>query len=122
MCRAHKRRTLSFGGDARRRPNDQTRAMYESFFGLTGPPFRLNPDPSFLFTGKGHRDAFAALRVGLTAGARVMVLTGEPGAGKTTLLQALLADIEPTSTATAQVSAAHLDAGTLSEQLCEAMA
>ena len=32
--------------------------MYESFFGLTGPPFRLVPDPAFLFIGKGHRDAF----------------------------------------------------------------
>jgi type II secretory pathway predicted ATPase ExeA len=95
--------------------------MYESFFGLTKPPFRLIPDPSFLFVGKGHRDAFAALRVGLTAGARVMVLTGEVGAGKTTLLQALLASVDPASTVTAHISAAHLDAETLSERLCEAL-
>jgi len=95
--------------------------MYESFFGLTGPPFRLIPDPSFLFTGKGHRDALAALRVGLAAGARVMVLTGEVGAGKTTLLQALLTSVDPASTVTAQISAAHLDAETLSERLSEVL-
>jgi type II secretory pathway predicted ATPase ExeA len=95
--------------------------MYESFFGLTGPPFRLIPDPSFLFVGKGHRDAFAALRVGLAAGTRVMVLTGEVGAGKTTLLQALLASVDLASTLTAHISAAHLDAETLSERLSEAL-
>jgi type II secretory pathway predicted ATPase ExeA len=93
--------------------------MYESFFGLSGPPFRLIPDPAFLFPGKGHREAFAALRVGLTTGAPVTVLTGEVGAGKTTLLQALLASVDPASTATAHVSAAHLDAETLCERLSE---
>jgi len=95
--------------------------MYESFFGLTGPPFRLVPDPSCLFVGKGHRDASAALQVGLAAGARVVVLTGDVGAGKTTLLQALLAGIDPTVTMTVHISAAHLDAATLCERLSEAL-
>ena len=95
--------------------------MYESFFGFTGPPFRLLPDPSFLFIGKGHRDAFAALQVGLAAGVKVMILTGEVGAGKTTLLQALLASVDAAATTTAHISAAHLDAEMLSERLCEAL-
>jgi type II secretory pathway predicted ATPase ExeA len=95
--------------------------MYESFFGLTGLPFQLNPDPSFLFHGKGHRDAFAALREGLAAGARIMVLTGEVGAGKTTLLQALLASVDPASTATVHVSVSGLDAETLSSRVLEAL-
>jgi len=95
--------------------------MYESFFGLTGLPFQLNPDPSFLFHGKGHRDAFAALREGLAGGARVMVLTGEVGAGKTTLLQALLASVDPASTVTAQVSVSGLDAETLASRVLEAL-
>ena len=95
--------------------------MYESFFGLTGPAFRLIPDPSFLFQGKGHRDAFAALQVGLAAGAKVMVLTGEVGAGKTTLVQALLASVDPVATVKAHISAARLDAETLCERLCEAL-
>ena len=95
--------------------------MYESFFGLTGSPFRLTPDPSFLFIGKGHHEAFAALRGGLAGGARVMVLTGEVGAGKTTLVQALLASVDPATTLTAHISAAHLDAETLSGRLFEAL-
>src|SRR6186713_1590834 len=95
--------------------------MYESFFGLTGPPFRLIPDASFLFVGKGHREAFAALREGLAAGARVMVLTGDVGAGKTTLLQALLASVDSAATVTVHVSAAHLDAEALSGRLSEAL-
>jgi type II secretory pathway predicted ATPase ExeA len=50
-----------------------------------------------------------------------MVLTGEVGAGKTTLLQALLASVDPASTVTAHISAARLDAETLSERLSEAL-
>jgi type II secretory pathway predicted ATPase ExeA len=61
------------------------------------------------------------LRVGLTAGAGVLILTGEVGAGKTTLLQALLAGVDPVSTVTAHVSAANLDAEMLSERLSEAV-
>jgi len=95
--------------------------MYESFFGLTGLPFQLNPDPSFLFHGKAHRDAFAALREGLAAGARVMVLTGEVGAGKTTLLQALLASVDPMSTMTMHIAVSGLDAEMLSNRVLEAL-
>jgi len=95
--------------------------MYESFFGLTGLPFQLNPDPSFLFHGKGHRDALATLREGLAAGARVMLLTGEVGAGKTTLVQALLASVDPASTVTVHVSVSGLDADTLAGRVLEAL-
>jgi len=41
--------------------------MYESLFGLTGLPFQLSPDTSFLFEGKGHRQALLALRQGLAS-------------------------------------------------------
>jgi type II secretory pathway predicted ATPase ExeA len=95
--------------------------MYDSFFGLTGLPFRLIPDPSFLFVGKGHRDAVDALQQGLAAGARVVVLTGEVGAGKTTLLQALLAKVDETSNVTLHISASGLDAEMLSDRLAEAL-
>ena len=95
--------------------------MYESFFGLTGLPFQLNPDPSFLFHGKGHRDAFAALREGLAAGASVIVLTGEVGAGKTTLVQALLASVDVSSTLAVHISVSGLDADTLASRVLEAL-
>ena len=27
--------------------------MYEAFYGLTGKPFQLNPDPEFFFASRG---------------------------------------------------------------------
>ena len=95
--------------------------MYESYFGLTGLPFQLTPDPSFIFDGKGYREAFAAVQGGLAAGVRVIVLTGEPGVGKTTLRHALLASVDAASTATVHISASGLDAEALSERLCDAL-
>ena len=39
--------------------------MYESYFGLTGAPFLLNPDPSFFFDSRGHSSALSYLKFGL---------------------------------------------------------
>jgi UDP-N-acetyl-D-galactosamine dehydrogenase len=36
--------------------------MYESHFGFTGSPFRLNPDPAFSFGSRGHSNALAYLK------------------------------------------------------------
>ena len=33
--------------------------MYEQFYGLTGKPFQLNPDPTFYFGSRQHRRAMA---------------------------------------------------------------
>jgi len=95
--------------------------MYESHFGLTGLPFQLSPDTSFLFEGKGHRDALLALRQGLADGAGLMVLTGEIGAGKTTLVRTLLQQVNPDAFEVVQVAAAHLTAATLSDMLSIAL-
>ena len=64
--------------------------MYESFYGLTGAPFRLSPDPEFFFGSKGHTKALAYLRYGITQKEGFVVITGAPGTGKTTLARALL--------------------------------
>ena len=37
--------------------------MYESYYGLTGKPFQLNPDPAFFFGSRGHKRAYAYLAV-----------------------------------------------------------
>jgi len=65
--------------------------MYESFFGLSDLPFRLTPDPKFLFMSAKHREAFAHLVYGISEGSGFVAITGEVGAGKTTLIRALLA-------------------------------
>ena len=39
--------------------------MYESHFGLSRPPFGLNPDPTFFFGSRGHRNALSYLKFGV---------------------------------------------------------
>jgi general secretion pathway protein A len=64
--------------------------MYEQYYGLRERPFDLSPNPRFLFLSKGHREALAHLRYGLTGRPGVTVLVGEAGTGKTTLVRAAL--------------------------------
>ena len=67
--------------------------MYEEFYHLTERPFRLSPDPSFLFLGKSHRRAMNVLEYGVASDAGITVISGEVGTGKTTLVRNLLAEI-----------------------------
>lgn len=76
--------------------------MYESFFGLSEPPFSLTPDPRFLWLSETHEEGLAALVYGITRRKGFVLLTGEVGAGKTTLLRAAL-DRIPQETDTALV-------------------
>ena len=64
--------------------------MYETHFGLQTKPFAVTPDPKFLFTGRGHREALAALLYGVKQRRGFVCMVGEVGTGKTTLLRALL--------------------------------
>lgn len=87
--------------------------MYESHFGITGPPFQLTPDPSFYFDSKGHHRALIEFRRGLAEGSGFVVVSGEIGAGKTTLVRTLLAELDPASVAVAQVLSTQLQADEL---------
>ncbi|MFZ3483184.1 AAA family ATPase [Sphingomonas sp. 3-13AW] len=69
--------------------------MYDDFYGLTGKPFQLTPDPAFWYDTSAHRKAMAYLTYGLSEGEGFIVITGEPGAGKTTLLGHVLSTIDP---------------------------
>jgi general secretion pathway protein A len=91
--------------------------MYETFFGLSGLPFQLSPDPSFYFESRGHREALAALRQGLAQGATLMVISGEVGAGKTTLLRILLESVDRAAVEMVHISGTLLNAQTLSDTL-----
>jgi general secretion pathway protein A len=68
--------------------------MYERFFGLEDAPFRLTPDPRYLFLSKKHEDALAHLKLGLTESGFVCI-TGDVGTGKTTLLRFFIAELGP---------------------------
>jgi putative secretion ATPase (PEP-CTERM system associated) len=87
--------------------------MYETFYGLTGKPFQLNPDPAFLFASKGHSSAFAYLKYGVYQGEGFIVVTGEIGAGKTTLVRALLEELDPRKVVAAQLVSTMLDSDNL---------
>ena len=87
--------------------------MYAAHFGLSAPPFQLNPDPSFLFESKGHNYAHQYLRYGAMQGEGFIIVTGEIGAGKTTLVRALLGELDPTKVAAAQIVSTQLEADDL---------
>lgn len=72
--------------------------MYEEFYGLTEKPFSIQPDPSFLYWGRGHRLAYAMLEYGVINQAGISVVTGEVGCGKTTLIHRLLDQLSDTHT------------------------
>lgn len=67
--------------------------MYATYFGLKEAPFRLTPDPAYLYMSDRHREALAHLLYGLSEGGGFVQLTGDVGTGKTTLCRALLAQL-----------------------------
>lgn len=69
--------------------------MYDQFYGLTGRPFQLTPDPHFYYESVTHRKAMSYLGYGLAQGEGFIVITGDIGAGKTTLVGHLMATIDP---------------------------
>jgi general secretion pathway protein A len=72
--------------------------MYEAFYGLSEPPFRLTPDPHYLYLSTHHREALGHLLFGIREGTGFIAVTGDIGTGKTTLLRALLRDLEANTT------------------------
>ncbi|MCL4183303.1 MAG: XrtA-associated ATPase [Burkholderiaceae bacterium] len=84
--------------------------MYESYYGLTGKPFQLSPNPDFFFDSRGHRCAMAYLEYGLHQGEGFIVVTGEVGAGKTTLVQRLLQRLPAREVVPVQIVTTQLDA------------
>ena len=84
--------------------------MYEKFYGLSGKPFQLNPDPTFYFGSRQHRRAMAYLEYGLHQNEGFIVVTGEVGAGKTTILRSLLDKLDPAQVVAGQLVSTQLDA------------
>jgi general secretion pathway protein A len=68
--------------------------MYNAFFGFDLSPFRVNPDPRFLYLSESHREALATLIYAIRERKGFIVLTGEVGTGKTTVVNALFQRLE----------------------------
>ena len=84
--------------------------MFDDFYGLTGRPFQLTPDPAFYFESLTHRKALSYLSYGLAQGEGFIVITGEVGAGKSTLVAHLMATIDRARLTAAQIVTSRLQA------------
>jgi general secretion pathway protein A len=69
--------------------------MYLELFKLHELPFRLSPDPQFLYLSKQHARAKAYMESTIWFTDGFVVITGEIGAGKTTLIETFLRELEP---------------------------
>ena len=83
--------------------------MYDQYYGFSGRPFQLTPDPQFYFESTSHKKALSYLGYGLNQGEGFIVITGEIGAGKSTLVAHLMERIDPRSLTVAQVVTSALD-------------
>ncbi len=69
-----------------RRPNRSPRCIANSS-NSAEPPFRLTPDPQFLFASKQHARAKAYMESTIWLADGFVVITGDIGSGKTTLIE-----------------------------------
>ncbi len=66
---------------------------YLDHFKFKEQPFRLTPDPEFLYWSKQHARAKAYMESTIWLADGFVVITGEIGSGKTTLLQSFLSEL-----------------------------
>jgi type II secretory pathway predicted ATPase ExeA len=67
--------------------------MYLELFRLKELPFRLSPDPQFLYLSKQHARAKAYMESTIWFTDGFVVITGEIGSGKTTLIESFLREL-----------------------------
>jgi len=68
--------------------------MYLELFKLKELPFRLSPDPQFLYLSKQHARAKAYMESTIWFTDGFVVITGEIGSGKTTLVESFLKEVQ----------------------------
>ena len=83
--------------------------MYDQFYGLSGRPFQLTPDPQFYFESATHRKALSYLGYGLAQGEGFIVITGEVGAGKSTLVSHLMQSVDKARLTAATIVTSQLN-------------
>lgn len=84
--------------------------MYETFYKLSGKPFRLSPDPRLFFNSHSHRRALSYLLYGVKQGDGFIIITGDVGTGKSTLVCALAALLKDQNIVTGMVVTTQIEA------------
>ncbi|MCJ7830537.1 MAG: AAA family ATPase, partial [Desulfobacterales bacterium] len=69
--------------------------MYNDFFGFRERPFKLVPNPAYLYLSRSHEEALAHLTYAVKQGEGFVAITGEVGTGKTTLCRLFLENLPP---------------------------
>ena len=91
--------------------------MYNSYFGLKEKPFKLVPNPDYLYLSKHHEIALAHLTYAVGQGDGFVVITGEVGTGKTTLCRNFLERLDE-KTESAYIFNPKLDSVELLTSIC----
>jgi general secretion pathway protein A len=68
--------------------------MYTDSFKLKEQPFRLSPDPQFLFLSRSHARTKAYMESTIWFTDGFVVITGDIGAGKTTIIESFLRQLD----------------------------
>ena len=95
--------------------------MYDQYYGLSGRPFQLTPDPHYYFESGTHRKALSYLGYGLAQGEGFIVITGEVGSGKSTLVSHLMQTIDKVRLTAATIVTSQLDAIDLVQMTAESL-
>ncbi len=68
--------------------------MYNRFFGFKERPFKLVPNPEYLYLSRIHEEVLAHLNYAVGYGEGFVKITGEVGTGKTTLCRMFLESLD----------------------------
>ena len=68
--------------------------MYKRFFGFKERPFKLVPNPAYVYLSRIHEEALAHLNYAVNYGDGFVAITGEVGTGKTTLCRMFLESLD----------------------------
>jgi general secretion pathway protein A len=73
--------------------------MYNRFFGFKERPFKLVPNPEYLYLSRIHEEVLAHLNYAASYGEGFVEITGEVGTGKTTLCRMFLESLDENTSA-----------------------